>query len=144
MIRRPPRSTRTDTLVPYTTLFRSSVAEAAPDVWRLHLVGEPAIADKIAPSPYAHARIADWKAAQHWILARLAESIPAPAAAPVQEGTTPWISPPNSHPSRSEERRDWKETVSTGRARRSPYPVKKKRAQIKEARTESTIKDNTE
>src|SRR3546814_19289114 len=24
MIRRPPRSTRTDTLVPYTTLFRSS------------------------------------------------------------------------------------------------------------------------
>src|SRR3546814_16645898 len=28
MIRRPPRSTRTDTLFPYTTLFRSSVAPA--------------------------------------------------------------------------------------------------------------------
>src|SRR3546814_8985947 len=27
MIRRPPRSTRTDTLFPYTTLFRSSFAE---------------------------------------------------------------------------------------------------------------------
>src|SRR3546814_8517739 len=27
MIRRPPRSTRTDTLFPYTTLFRSSSAE---------------------------------------------------------------------------------------------------------------------
>src|SRR3546814_6581435 len=26
MIRRPPRSTRTDTLFPYTTLFRSSTA----------------------------------------------------------------------------------------------------------------------
>src|SRR3546814_16457125 len=26
MIRRPPRSTRTDTLFPYTTLFRSSIA----------------------------------------------------------------------------------------------------------------------
>src|SRR3546814_3296108 len=26
MIRRPPRSTRTDTLIPYTTLFRSGVA----------------------------------------------------------------------------------------------------------------------
>src|SRR3546814_10794967 len=26
MIRRPPRSTRTDTLFPYTTLFRSAVA----------------------------------------------------------------------------------------------------------------------
>src|SRR3546814_1149183 len=28
MIRRPPRSTRTDTLFPYTTLFRSSPLEA--------------------------------------------------------------------------------------------------------------------
>src|SRR3546814_12707470 len=28
MIRRPPRSTRTDTLFPYTTLFRSTPAEA--------------------------------------------------------------------------------------------------------------------
>src|SRR3546814_18980916 len=30
MIRRPPRSTRTDTLFPYTTLFRSALALAAP------------------------------------------------------------------------------------------------------------------
>src|SRR3546814_1110588 len=29
MIRRPPRSTRTDTLFPYTTLFRSRIAQAA-------------------------------------------------------------------------------------------------------------------
>src|SRR3546814_256808 len=29
MIRRPPRSTRTDTLFPYTTLFRSASARAA-------------------------------------------------------------------------------------------------------------------
>src|SRR3546814_6368465 len=29
MIRRPPRSTRTDTLFPYTTLFRSLAAAAA-------------------------------------------------------------------------------------------------------------------
>src|SRR3546814_4650249 len=29
MIRRPPRSTRTDTLFPYTTLFRSSVLQSA-------------------------------------------------------------------------------------------------------------------
>src|SRR3546814_14278077 len=28
MIRRPPRSTRTDTLFPYTTLFRSDVEQA--------------------------------------------------------------------------------------------------------------------
>src|SRR3546814_4802791 len=38
MIRRPPRSTRTDTLFPYTTLFRS-------DRSRLLLVGDP-VADR--------------------------------------------------------------------------------------------------
>src|SRR3546814_6518291 len=29
MIRRPPRATRTDTLFPYTTLFRATVADSA-------------------------------------------------------------------------------------------------------------------
>src|SRR3546814_16326180 len=34
MIRRPPRSTRTDTLFPYTTLFRSPVCDAKiPCLW---------------------------------------------------------------------------------------------------------------
>lgn len=55
-----------------------SVAAEAPEVWRLHMVGEPAIADKIAPAPHAHARIDDWAAAEDWILARLTENIPAP------------------------------------------------------------------
>src|SRR3546814_4197715 len=32
MIRRPPRSTRTDTLFPYTTLFRSVAKAHHPDV----------------------------------------------------------------------------------------------------------------
>src|SRR3546814_14936611 len=32
MIRRPPRSTRTDTLFPYTPLFRSSFAREAADL----------------------------------------------------------------------------------------------------------------
>src|SRR3546814_20716249 len=31
MIRRPPRSTRTDTLFPYTTLFRSRLAARYPE-----------------------------------------------------------------------------------------------------------------
>src|SRR3546814_11315575 len=37
MIRRPPRSTRTDTLFPYTTLFRSALAErlAAGEIGQL-------------------------------------------------------------------------------------------------------------
>src|SRR3546814_3315701 len=34
MIRRPPRSTRTDTLFPYTTLFRSQHCRAAARSWR--------------------------------------------------------------------------------------------------------------
>ena len=57
----------------------TSVAQEAPDVWRLHLVGEPAIADKIASARHAHARIDHWSEAKDWILARLAENIPAPA-----------------------------------------------------------------
>src|SRR3546814_4432587 len=36
MIRRPPRSTRTDTLFPYTTLFRSGAAARAAGQHRRH------------------------------------------------------------------------------------------------------------
>src|SRR3546814_9663596 len=36
MIRRPPRSTRTDTLFPYTTLFRSILIEE----WQHHVLAE--------------------------------------------------------------------------------------------------------
>src|SRR3546814_8075674 len=35
MIRRPPRSTRTDTLFPYTTLFRSAGQSAAPEAYKV-------------------------------------------------------------------------------------------------------------
>src|SRR3546814_20226129 len=43
MIRRPPRSTRTDTLFPYTTLFRSAVRNrSAFDL--LHCATQPAVA----------------------------------------------------------------------------------------------------
>src|SRR3546814_6661172 len=41
MIRRPPRSTRTDTLFPYTTLFRSDLTgrmHLAPWLWTLALI----------------------------------------------------------------------------------------------------------
>src|SRR3546814_13995196 len=40
MIRRPPRSTRTDTLFPYTTLFRSFFRALDPEVRLARLVGE--------------------------------------------------------------------------------------------------------
>src|SRR3546814_2725174 len=38
MIRRPPSSTRTDTLFPYTTLFRSY--GAAPDILKSRIIAE--------------------------------------------------------------------------------------------------------
>src|SRR3546814_12477702 len=41
MIRRPPRSTRTDTLFPYTTLFRSDVGTLADGA----LIGEATVLD---------------------------------------------------------------------------------------------------
>src|SRR3546814_10726255 len=37
MIRRPPRSTRTDTLFPYTTLFRSAALKGRYDVVNIKL-----------------------------------------------------------------------------------------------------------
>ena len=55
-----------------------SVAIEAPQVWRLHMVGEPAIAGKVPPARHAHARIDQWDAALDWILARLSENVPAP------------------------------------------------------------------
>src|SRR3546814_1774996 len=60
MIRRPPRSTRTDTLVPYTTLFRSplitsrgAVPRASRDLSRA--IREPCFGNKpAAPHPHRY------------------------------------------------------------------------------------------
>ncbi|WP_311268825.1 HAD family hydrolase [Sphingobium sp. WCS2017Hpa-17] len=54
-----------------------SVALHAPDVWRLHLVGEPEMADYVEDAAYAHARIDQWAAAESWIAEKLAQG-PAP------------------------------------------------------------------
>src|SRR3546814_8298831 len=61
MIRRPPRSTRTDTLFPYTTLFRSTTAEyialdyptTAIDLYRT----KPHVFADARKMPFAHASI---------------------------------------------------------------------------------------
>src|SRR3546814_3611642 len=45
MIRRPPRSTRTDTLFPYTTLFRS-VANAQFHMLRMHTLKQMLVGSK--------------------------------------------------------------------------------------------------
>jgi hypothetical protein len=51
-----------------------SVAELAPEVWRLHMIAEPRIAAIRPPAPHAHARIDEWDQAVPWILQRLQES----------------------------------------------------------------------
>ncbi|MET0370554.1 MAG: HAD family hydrolase [Sphingobium sp.] len=65
-----------------------SVAKRAPDVWRLHMIGEPEIARHITPCPQAHARIDDWATAERWIAERLAQG-PADANFPAIDGATP-------------------------------------------------------
>lgn len=54
-----------------------SVARAAPQVFRLHMVSEPAMARFVPAAPHAHARIDDWREAQRWISARFTAGQPA-------------------------------------------------------------------
>jgi hypothetical protein len=49
-----------------------------PDVWRLHLVGEPLLAPHIKTSSAAHGRIDHWAEAEPWIRERLLGGEPAP------------------------------------------------------------------
>src|SRR3546814_12701311 len=118
MIRRPPRSTRTDTLFPYTTLFRSELfpAHAGPSpahraVERRHL-RHPLIGAHVAGGP----------------------EVPCPAdRVESDEADALVIKRPRGHAEqlvpclphvevpRSEERRVGKECVSTCRSRWSPY-----------------------
>jgi hypothetical protein len=50
----------------------SSVAAAAPDVWRLHMIVEPRVSTRRPAAPDAHARIDDWRDALPWIMERFA------------------------------------------------------------------------
>lgn len=54
-------------------VHHESVAEHAPEVWRLHMIAEPKVAAFMPPAPHAHARIDAWDEAVPWILARFAE-----------------------------------------------------------------------
>src|SRR3546814_4467006 len=60
MIRRPPRSTRTDTLFPYTTLFRAVDRPAQPAL-RIFGLHQPDLAEIAARD--AHARLFDQRIA---------------------------------------------------------------------------------
>lgn len=51
----------------------ASLAEHAPEAWRLHMVGEPLMAPHIKRAEAAHERIDSWVAAEGWIRERLAQ-----------------------------------------------------------------------
>src|SRR3546814_18222588 len=105
MIRRPPISTRTDTLFPYTTLFRSAGGNAEPGNDRAGAAGgvrQQALVLAPRLSPGSQGQSGDY------------------FSLPGHRSTSP-----NARPSatcrRPEERRVGKECVSTCRSRWSPY-----------------------
>src|SRR3546814_18235364 len=105
MIHRPPRSTRTDTLFPYTTLFRSH--PQSPSI-RRKIRNFFCLQQILFPAPARENRFI--KSARFQAFLQNNPKIPTtfPAAERVWQG-------------RSEERRVGKECVSTCRSRWSPY-----------------------
>src|SRR3546814_13551417 len=111
MIRRPPRSTRTDTLFPYTTLFRSLLLDAPQ-----YGLSEP----EELQSPADHfRRVRGTVAFGDRIL---------PAVQKLQPRRLPLApqAPQTSCDAQSEERREGKECVGTCRSRWTPYHYKTK------------------
>src|SRR3546814_20594108 len=108
MIRRPPRSTRTDTLFPYTTLFRSvyhadSLFAVTPVSASVPLVGESDTIPVSLDGTTVH----------------LPTALVQPAYREFFDKIVDWAY--DEARDRSEERRVGKECVSTCRSRWSPY-----------------------
>src|SRR3546814_12732975 len=111
MIRLPPRSTRTDTLFPYTTLFRSPCGRTTTSPYRLIMPNKkstdcPVCGRTQAPEfrPFCSKGCRD-RDLLNWL--GEGYKVPGPAVPNASE--------------RSEERRVGKECVSTCRSRWSPY-----------------------
>src|SRR3546814_20201602 len=109
MRRRPPRSTRTDTLLPYTTLFRSSFH---------HLI--------TLPTYHTAALSTDNLAKEYFGRAGMLGYVLNVQRQEIRQG----IACVKHQNMRSEERRVGKECVSTCRSRWSPYHDKKKNNKI--------------
>src|SRR3546814_11835771 len=131
MIRRPPRSTRTDTLFPYTTLFRSRSLISFPVLelcslrlpYGFHHPASSRLSDR--RRTYRHPRCNGHRL--HWFIQCLRLLLRRQVGRAVQQKVTFgrclfsarfWHSVSNR---RSEERRVGKECVSTCRSRWSPY-----------------------
>src|SRR3546814_14568898 len=120
MIRRPPRSTRTDTLFPYTTLFRSPCHFPGFVRGRCLAAGLgiplPPLNPKSLGEGRRQRRSAGWRNIDR------AFTLPHLPLRPRHlVGVEPTPEPAPQDPMRSEERRVGKECVSTCRSRWSPY-----------------------
>src|SRR3546814_12436977 len=128
MVRRPPRSTRTDTLLPDTTLFRSYVVHrrakfrAAPEsIDRLHRLAETGKVELVIPYQLAGLE-GDGRQLSGVVVADLegrTRTLPAESLLPFF-GLSMNLGPIADW--RSEELRVGKEWVSTCSTRWSPYP----------------------
>src|SRR3546814_18189109 len=110
MIRRPPRSTRTDTLFPYTTLFRSPICGACPSAFP-----PEATSAHLYVREYVGFRPSR-KVQQCAVGQEIETGLRKLRAAFTRQPAIEFRSQ-----QRSDERRVGKECVSTGRSRRSPY-----------------------
>src|SRR3546814_15836146 len=143
MIRRPPRSTRTDTRFPYTTLFRSQVAvvgERASGlgnlVLRQHQLERGVVADGVGRAQQGAQFIAaGGERNLHRVapVAQLRQRLllpgkPGLGLAQAARGRADLLVALAQLPAgvRSEERRGGEECVSTCRSRWSPYNYKQK------------------
>src|SRR3546814_16170080 len=124
MIRRPPRSTRTDALFPYTTLFRSGPALRPTRPLPALLCGAQFGLDL---APFGHvvapvklgAKLLDLLFNRHHLAPHLAKDEVAPGGG--RAGSTTAKRPRSGRRgSRSEERRVGKECVGTGDSRGLP------------------------
>src|SRR3546814_16387643 len=132
MIRRPPRSTRTDTLFPYTTLFRSvRFLHKTPGIGERTVIGVHAaifgnVVTVIAPRRRIERQQPDRVDAEFGDVVELVdeagEIADAVAIAIAEALDVQLIDDRVLVPERSEERRVGKECVSTCRSRWSPSP----------------------
>src|SRR3546814_20045288 len=134
MIRRPPRPTRTDTLFPYTPLFRSRQAARAALLGDRIPEPEPGQAPRQPPLLPAPRRADGAPDPRPAVRAGLHHRRRPPA--PGRRGRQAGIGA--EQPS-SEERRVGEECVSTCKDRRSPPHKKKQKRDIEEAKLYTSI-----
>src|SRR3546814_19101800 len=117
MIRRPPRATRTDTLFPYTTLFRSAVDPVADKRALAEKLGATHVVDALSATAADEVIEITHGGVDHAIEAVGRPQSAATAVKVLRRGGTATIL---GMMPRSEERRVGKECVSTCRSGWSP------------------------